>query len=314
MANAVQTVNNNQQKEPEKIETMTYLKRALMKDGAFRRKFESVLGARTEKFVSQVIANVGRNSYLAKASPVSIMGAAMSAATLNLDLSPSLGLATIVPYSDSKSKQTLAQFQIMVNGWVQLALRSGEYANINAGFVYSDEFMGRDILTGEVKLQWVTDGLRSKDNGGLTLSDMRKAGIVGCFCYFELTNGFKKTVYWSLEEIDRHGRLYSQTYKNDISKGWNSSPWSNNFRAMAQKTVIKNAIVKWGPKSTEMYNALFKENQVTDDNGNQSDADTDFIDVPESVQDAEVKDVEEPEDYAAAPMPEDFDDDLTAGL
>ncbi len=302
MANAVQTRQNNAVATQD---TMKVLNSALVKDSALRKRFEGVLGARTDKFLRQVISNVGRNSYLQKASGLSILGAASNAATLNLDLSPSLGLATIVPYSDNKSGQTLAQFQIMVNGWIQLALRSGEYLNINAGFVYSDELGERNLLTGEVQLKWVADGLRSKDNGGLTLKEMRDAGIVGCFCYFKLVNGFEKTVYWSIDEIDRHGRLYSQTYKSDLKWGKSASLWSNNFRAMAQKTVIKNAIVKWGPKSPEMYNALFRENQTVDGNGNDVELADDFINIPESVQDAEVRDVVED-------MPE--EDDLTEGL
>ncbi len=306
MANAIQV---KQQTTPATTDTMKFLSGALKKDGAFRRKFDAILGVRAEKYTSQIIANVSRNELLKKADPVSILGAAMSAATLNLDLSPSLGLATIIPYSDNKKGVTLAQFQIMVNGWIQLALRSGEYININAGFVYSDELESRNILTGEVSLKWVADGLRSKDKGGLTLKEMRESGIVGCFCYFELVNGFKKTVYWSLEELDRHGRLYSQTYRNDINKGWSSSLWTNNFRAMAQKTVIKNAIVKWGPKSPEMYSALFKENQVTDDSGNEVEVNENIINVPESVQEAEVRDVEEEQ-----PQEEGFFDDLTEGL
>lgn len=293
MANAITTKKVDEKAVAQKKTTMQLLNGAILKDSPYRKRFEDVLGGRAEKFLRQVIANVGRNDYLQKASANSILGAAMSAATLNLDLSPSLGLATIVPYSDNKTNTTSAQFQIMVNGWIQLALRSGEYLKINAGFIYSDELVSRDILTGDVQLKWISDGLRSKDAGGLTLEEMKKAGIVGCFCYFKLSNGFEKTVYWSLEELDRHGKLYSQPYKSDLKYGTSKSLWMNNFRAMAQKTVIKNAIVKWGPKSVEMYKAIFAENQVINDNGESVEVEDNFIDVPESVQDAEVKDVTE---------------------
>lgn len=293
MANAITTKKVDEKAVAQKKTTMQLLNGAILKDSPYRKRFEDVLGGRAEKFLRQVIANVGRNDYLQKASANSILGAAMSAATLNLDLSPSLGLATIVPYSDNKTNTTSAQFQIMVNGWIQLALRSGEYLKINAGFIYSDELVSRDILTGDVQLKWISDGLRSKDAGGLTLEEMKKAGIVGCFCYFKLSNGFEKTVYWSLEELDRHGKLYSQPYKSDLKYGTSKSLWMNNFRAMAQKTVIKNAIVKWGPKSVEMYKAIFAENQVINDNGESVEVEDNFIDVPESVQDAKVKDVTE---------------------
>ncbi len=293
MGNAITTSKTQEKAVAQQKATMQMLNGAILKDSPYRKRFEDVLGGRAEKFLRQVIANVGRNAYLQKATANSILGAAMSAATLNLDLSPSLGLATIVPYSDNKTQTTSAQFQIMVNGWIQLALRSGEYLKINAGFIYNDELVKRDILTGDVELKWISDGLRSKDTGGLTLEEMKKAGIVGCFCYFKLSNGFEKTVYWSLEELDRHGRLYSQPYKSDLKYGTSKSLWVNNFRAMAQKTVIKNAIVKWGPKSVEMYKAIFAENQVINDSGESIEVEDNFIDVPESVQDAEVKDVTE---------------------
>lgn len=293
--------------------TMKTLNGALLASSPYRKRFEDVLGGRADKFLRQVIANVGRNSYLQKASAVSILGAAMSAATLNLDLSPSLGLAAIIPYEDGKTQTTNAQFQIMVNGWIQLALRSGEYLKINAGFIYMDELASRDILTGDVELTWLDNGLRSKDTGGLTLEEMKKAGIVGCFCYFKLSNGFEKTVYWSLDEVDRHGRTYAQPYKKDIKYGTSKSLWMTNFRAMAQKTVIKNAIVKWGPKSAEMYSAIFAENQVTNENGENVELNDNFINIPESVQDAEVKDVKE--DVTAVPsQPTEDQGDLLEGL
>lgn len=288
-----------------------------------RKRFDDLLGVRAERFLRQVVSNVGKNSYLQNASPMSILGAAMMAATLNLDLSPSLGMAAIVPYGNGKTGKVDATFQVMVNGWVQLALRSGEYAGINTGFVYQDELANVNLLTGGLTLKDAPSdgGLRAKAKGGLTYREMKAEGVAGAFCWFRLINGFEKTVYWSLEDIDRHGRMYSKSYKQDLEFNKSASLWTTNFRAMAAKTVVKNAIVKWGPKSVDMYQAEWNEGHAVDEDGDTFElpdefikgADAEMVDV--RMQDAP-EDAEPSQPYDGQPGPESFEDsgDLLEGL
>ena len=180
----------------------------------------------------------------------------MIAATLNLSVVPTLGQAAIVPYKDKGVMK--AQFQIMVRGIVQLAQRTGQYKNINAGEVYEDEYKGYDLLTGDVNIVPMFNGQR--DHG-------ERDKIVGYFAYIETVTGFKKVEYWSKAQVEAHGIRYSKSYQN--------GPWRDNFDAMAKKTVLKSLINHYGPMSvdTDLAQALQKDQLVVDADGNESYAD-----------------------------------------
>ncbi len=216
---------------------------------AIQRRFGEVLGEKAPAFIASVIGAVNNNSALQKADPASVFGSAMIAATLNLSVVPTLGQAAIVPYKGN------AQFQIMVRGLVQLAQRTGLYKTINAGEVYADEYDGEDLLTGDVTFHRVHGG--DRDNG-------RVENIVGYFAYFETTTGFKKTEYWTKEDVINHGKRFS--------KSFNNGPWKDNFDAMAKKTVLKSLINHYGPMSvdTQLAQAISKDQMVIDNEGNES--------------------------------------------
>ncbi len=226
---------------------------------ATQNRFREVLGDKAPAFIASVIGAVNGNPALQKADPVSVFGSAMIAATLNLSVVPTLGQAAIVPYKGN------AQFQIMVRGLVQLAQRTGLYKTINAGEVYEDEYDGEDLLTGEVTFHRIHGG--DRDNG-------RRENIVGYFAYFETTTGFKKTEYWTKEDVINHGKRFS--------KSFNNGPWKDNFDAMARKTVLKSLLTHYGPMSVDsaLAQAISKDQTVIDKEGNESFADNpmdDFI-------------------------------------
>ena len=83
--------------------------------------------------------------------------------------------------------------------------------------------------------------------------------VIGYMAYIRLTNGFEKTVYWTVEECKAHALRYSQTYK----KGYGI--WKDNFDAMALKTVLKHLIVKYCPKSAELQKAIKDDQSVTNE-------------------------------------------------
>lgn len=225
---------------------------------AIQNRFGEVLGKKAPAFIASVIGAVNGNSALQKADPASVFGSAMIAATLNLSVVPTLGQAAIVPYKGN------AQFQIMVRGLVQLAQRTGLYKTINAGEVYEDEYDGEDLLTGDVSFHRVHDGYR--DNGNTDK-------IVGYFAYFETTTGFKKTEYWTKEDVTNHAQRFSKSYNN--------GPWRDNFDAMAKKTVLKSLINHYGPMSvdTQLAEAISKDQLVVDNAGNESYADNPMSDM-----------------------------------
>lgn len=224
---------------------------------AYKDRFTEVLNKRAPQFMAAITA-VSQMPSLRDAEPRSVIAAAMVSATLDLPVNPTLGQSHIVAYRD-QSGQSIAQFQIGFKGLIQLALRSGQYRRMNANAVNGEVFAGYDMV-GEPKLDW-------------TKYDPTKE-IGGYFCAFELVNGFTKVVYWSKAQVEAHAKRFSKAYQ----KGFKSSPWFTDFDSMATKTVIKNALTKWGMLSVEMQKA------VVHDQGAQSDVDAEvkFVDGSDS--------------------------------
>jgi len=201
-------------------------------------KLREMLGKKAVNFATSVLQIVNDNKLLASADALSVYNAAMMAATLDLPINKSLGFAWIVPY------QGQAQFQIGWKGFVQLAQRTGEYLKINCCPVYESQFIAFNYLTEELEADFTAEP------GGK---------VIGYAAYFELKNGFTKTVYWTKKQVDAHGKRFSKSYSNG------SSPWSTDYDAMAMKTVMKNALAKWGILSIEMQKAQIHDQSVIKD-------------------------------------------------
>jgi recombination protein RecT len=154
-------------------------------------------------------------------------------------LEKSLGFAALVAYGGD------VQFQIMYKGMIQLAQRSGQYKKMNVTEVYDDEIEGADILWGDVTIVPQKDGWREKALKGNADAEKHIAGYAAAF---RLLNGFEKIVYWTIGEIDAHGKKFSKSYS------FAGSPWNTNRPAMRAKTVLRD-LFKWGPMSTEMQKA-----------------------------------------------------------
>lgn len=206
--------------------------KTLLAAPTMQKRFEQVLKDRAPQFTSSILNLVNGDQYLKKCEPTSIVMAAMVAATLDLPIDKNLGYAWIVPYSNK------GQFQLGYKGFIQLALRTGQYKSINAVPIHEGEMISWNPLTEDLKIDFAA---RASDQ------------VIGYAGYFELLNGFKKSVYWTKEQIEAH--------KNKYSKG--GKGWQQDWDAMALKTVLKNMLSKWGILSIEMQNA-FKtdENEI----------------------------------------------------
>jgi recombination protein RecT len=201
-----------------------------------RSKFAEVLGTKTASFCTTVVQIASQSEMLQKCDPASIMQSAMVAATLDLPVNPNLGFAYILPYGSK------AQFQLGYKGLIQLAQRSGQFINISATPIYDGQIVAENPLTG-----YVFDFSK------------KSSKVVGYAAYFKLLNGFEKTLYMSVEQLQAHGKKYSQTYK----KGFGL--WQDDFDSMAQKTVIKLLLSKYAPLSVEMSKALVADQAVIED-------------------------------------------------
>lgn len=255
---------------------LVLLKNSLAAD-SIQKRFSEMLGKKSAGFLTSIMNVVQNNALLQKADVNSIILAAGQAAALDLPINPNLGLAAIVPFNDTKNNRCLATFQIQRDGWMDLCLRTGQFVYIANEPVYEGELVKKNRFTGE----YVFD------------EDSRKSDkIVGYMASFKLTNGYTKTVYWTIDEIKKHAQQYSQTYRKGIGL------WRDNFNAMALKTVLKHLLKKYAPKSIELISAIDSDQAsfTRDENGNinahYNDAVPDQnVDVQEE---AEVKDAPAP--------------------
>lgn len=190
-------------------------------------------------FMSSVISVANGNPQLRRAEPMSIIGAAMVAATMQLQVIPTLGQCYIIPYGSK------AQFQVGYLGLLQLCQRSGQFKKILAAPVHEGEYVSGD----EFDEDYVFDKKQKKSDK-----------VIGYMAKFELLNGFTKVAYWDIEKVKAHATKFSQAFR----AGYNS-PWKSDFDAMAQKTVLKS-ILKYAPKSIEMQNAVTFDQAVINTN------------------------------------------------
>lgn len=216
----------------------------------------SVLGKKKDQFVTSLISVVAANEALQACEPMSVVYTALKATALNLPIDPSLGYAAIIPYTDNKKGVTNAQFQVQRNGWVELLQRTGQVEQIVNEVVYEGQLVKKNKFTGEYVF-----------NEDAKTSDK----IIGYMAYVKLTNGFKHTVYWTIEECLAHGKRFSQTFR----KGYGL--WVDNQDAMCLKTVLKHLIVKFCPKSQELLAAIGSDQAVYN-----SDNEAEWQDNPEA--------------------------------
>lgn len=207
---------------------------------SIQERFEKLLGKKAQGFISSVLQIVNSNNQLQQVDPQTVLNAAATAASLDLPVNQNLGFSWIVPYKGQ------AQFQVGWRGFVQLALRSQQYKNINVTEVYENQFKSFNRLTEELDADFSIEG---------------DGEVVGYAAYLKLRNGFEKTCYWTKEAVIKHAKKYSQSYTSKFS------PWQDKdqFDAMAKKTVLKNTISKWGIMSIEMQTAQLADQSVVED-------------------------------------------------
>ena len=204
----------------------------LLNSAGIRRRFEELLDTSAPSFMSSILTIFKTNSKLQDCSPNSILTAAGIAAALKLPINPGVGFAFIVPYKGQ------ATFQLGAKGFVQLAMRSGQYRTLHAGAVREGQIKDIDFVTGEI-----IRGEKIYDT------------VVGYVAYMELINGFNKALFMTVDELQAHAERYSQSYAYDLRSGRKSSVWSTNFDAMARKTVLKRLLSNFGIISIDQQSA-----------------------------------------------------------
>ena len=203
-----------------------------------RGRFDELLGKRTPQFLSSLTSMVTADKNLTQAfyeSPLTVVTAALKAASFDLPIEPTLGYAYIVPFRNKGKME--ATFIPGYKGLVQLCLRTGAYSRVpDAVDVREGELVSYDRLTGDAEFNWIEDE-----------DEREKLPVIGYAGYFRLKNGAEKTIYMSRKQIEAHER------KNRKGE-YMGQGWRNDFDAMARKTVIRRLVGKYGLMSIEYRN------------------------------------------------------------
>lgn len=198
-----------------------------------KKQMKALLKDRAGYFAMALVQVVDGNEQLKNAEPQSIFNAGIASAILGLPIEKNLGFSYIVPYGDK------AQFQIGYKGFIQLALRTGQYKLINSTAIKEGEIKLKNRLTGEIDFNFIEDD---------DLRDSLKT--IGYASYIEFNNGFRNTLYMSMKQVQAHAQKYSKSF------GYKNSVWTTNFDAMALKTVLKLNLAKFGALSVDFEKAL----------------------------------------------------------
>lgn len=255
-----------------------------LKSDAYQNLINSTLREpkRAANFIANISTVVATNPALQECDAATILSAGLVAETLQLSMNQSLGHCYLVPFNDNKNNRKVAQFQLGYKGYLQLAMRSGNYKKINVLPIKEGELISYDPLEEEIKVN-ISDSF-----------DRENKKTIGYYAMFEYLNGFKKSIYWSFEKMMAHADKYSQAFSakettkiikdkqyklvsyvdyrdgkyNKKDEWLYSSFWYKSFDDMAMKTMLRQLISKWGIMSIEMQKAYFDDMGVIDEKGN----------------------------------------------
>lgn len=269
---------NRQQTQPQKAGITTFLNSM-----AVMENIDQALGKdNRQRFITGVISAVNNNPQLQECTNQSILSGALLGESLKLSPSPQLGHYYLVPFND-KNKGKVAQFQLGYKGYIQLAIRSGQYKKLNVLAIKEGELEYFDPLNEDIKINLMIDKWDERE----------ESKTVGYYAMFELVNGFRKAIYWSKKQMIAHADKYSPAFsakettvhtKNGDKKkvsfedfeagnfptedAWMySSFWYKNFDGMAYKTMLRQLISKWGIMSIDLQSAFENDMTFTDENG-----------------------------------------------
>ena len=220
----------------------------------YKKLINQTLGdpKRAQRFIASISSAVAVNPQLQECDPGTILSCALLGESLNLSPSPQLGQYYLVPFNDNKRQRVVATFILGYKGYLQLAIRSGQYKSINVVAIKKGELINYNPLTEEIKIEPMQDELARKT-----------APTVGYYACFEYLNGFFKSLYWSRDKMEQHAMRYSKGYA--AKKGYTF--WEKDFDAMAFKTMLRQLISKWGIMSIEMRDAYERDGIVERDDG-----------------------------------------------
>lgn len=250
---------------------------AYLTQDAVKQQINNVIGGKDgQRFISAIVSAVNTNPALQECTNQSILSGALLGESLKLSPSPQLGHYYLVPFND-REKGKVATFQLGYKGYIQLAIRSGQYKKLNVMAIKEGELEYFDPLNEDIKINLMVDSWDERE----------EAETIGYYAFFELTNGFRKAIYWSRKQMEFHAVKYSPGYKRDLDKGTKYTFWSKDFDGMTYKTMLRQLISKWGIMSIELQNAIDSDMAIINEDGTKE-----YVENDDPVIDAEAQTVE----------------------
>lgn len=226
---------------------------AYLTGDAVKNQINSVVGGKDgQRFISAIVSAVNTNPALQECTNQSILSGALLGESLKLSPSPQLGHYYLVPFND-KNVGKVAQFQLGYKGYIQLAIRSGQYRKLNVIAIKKGELEYFDPLNEDIRVHLMVDDWDARE----------EAETIGYYAFFELVNGYRKAMYWSKKQMEAHALKYSPGYK--AQKGYTF--WEKNFDAMAYKTMLRQLISKWGVMSIDLQTAIEGDMAIISEDG-----------------------------------------------
>lgn len=249
----------------EKKQEMTFSSQ--INSPAMKAMIAKALGspAAAARLTSTLISAVAGSAQLQQCEASTIVAAALRGEGMGLIYGHGY---YVVPYG------TVATYIMGYKGYIQLAMSTGFYADIDCIEIREGELEGRDRRTGKpiVNLaKYETDEERETHP------------IIGYYGYFELKDGTFRFEYWSMDKLLRHADRYSKAFKlekflemqsgsmgpKDVEKLLNGSPWydpNGGQDKMCRKTVIRQLLGSgYAPLSPEVKTAFAADTQSEDE-------------------------------------------------
>ena len=169
---------------------------------AYQKLINNTLGDqdRARRLIASISSAVAINSDLQECDAGTVLSGALLGEALNLSPSPQLGQYYLVPFKD-KVKGKVATFILGYKGYIQLAIRSGNYKKINVVEIKDGELEEFNLMTEEIKVNLIQDDEQRENTT-----------TIGYYAMFEYLNGFKKAIYWSKNKMINHADKYAPAF------------------------------------------------------------------------------------------------------
>lgn len=201
------------------------------------------------RFTGTLISVVNASEQLRECDAGSVISAALRGEGMGLTYGHGY---YVVPYGQT------ATFIVGYKGYIQLALATGLYADVDCVEVREGERRGRDKRTGRPVVDMsVYDSDEERE----------RHPIIGYKAYILLKDGYYREEYWTLDAVLRHADRYSKAFSLETWQKWQNGevldkseqravengPWYTSTDRMARKTVLKSLLNSgYAPLSNEM--------------------------------------------------------------